>query len=210
MNGIDVPCHFEISTVGQSYLIKGEGPTLGNCKEFGGIFILTPEGNLRRGSGLGELVISYDSDRKQAIVSAGGDVKYWSRVGAVQTEQQSQTTAPSQKDAIFERLIGRWDGHTIYYDAQSKQYKEGAEQHCEFVRDAKGVKFIGEDGQVPAEDNVYLRYAGGKLHGSYEKGKHGGTHGQLWTEKFTLELKDDNTLLYEDSTWKNEFHKRQQ
>jgi hypothetical protein len=129
------------------------------------------------------------------------------------------TTAPSQKDAIFERLVGKWDGHTIYYDRQFKQYKEGAEQHCEFIRDAKGVKFIGNDGQVLAEDDVYIRYAGGKLYGSYEAGKHGGTHGQVWTEKFTLDLKDDKTLVYQESNngpiyrdprMKDEFHKRQQ
>ena len=76
------------------------------------------------------------------------------------------------------RLIGKCDGNYIYLDSKTGRYKRGAEEHCEFVRDAKKVKFIGERGQVLAEDDAYLTYPAGKLHGSYQAGKYGGTHGQ--------------------------------
>lgn len=121
---------------------------------------------------------------------------------------QPVTYGNGNQISIFSRLVGQWDGHTIWYDTQDGQYKRGAEQHCEFVRDARGVKFIGLDGQVLAEDDVYLTYAGGKFSGSYLFGKHGGTHGALDTQSFAFELKDDGTLVYTDSTWKHEYHKR--
>lgn len=115
----------------------------------------------------------------------------------------------SKEEESISKLIGKWNGYTIYYDAQEGKYKQGAEQHCQIVRDAKGIKFIGVDGQVLDEDNAYLSYKMGKFYGSYLAGKHGGTHGLEWEVRFTLELKADNTLLFDDSRWKNEFKKEQ-
>jgi hypothetical protein len=76
------------------------------------------------------------------------------------------------------------------------------------VRDEKGVKFIGLDGEILSEDSVYLTYRAGKLYGSYLWGKHGGTHGLIMRRRFTLELRNDSTLVFDDSTWKHEYRKR--
>jgi hypothetical protein len=134
----------------------------------------------------------------------GGVIEKFHRLQA-NLPNQSRTSA--EKDAIFDRLAGKWEGNIINLDPKTGRYKRGAEQQCEFIRDAKGVKFIGRDGQITPEDDVYLTYLGGKLHGSYEFGKHGGAHGNIWTQKFTLTLKADNTLLFDDSNWKVEYHK---
>jgi len=137
------------------------------------------------------------------------------RNAAAPTGNQPANTLASQikenkypnKEDIISKLIGNWNGYTIWYDNQDGKYKQGAEQHCQIIRDAKGVKFIGQNGQVLDEDNAYLSYKNGKFYGSYLAGKHGGTHGQLFTVKFTLKFKDDNTLLYQDPTWKHEYKK---
>lgn len=70
------------------------------------------------------------------------------------------------------------------------------------------MKFIGLEGQVLSEDNVYLTYRAGKLYGSFVFGKHGSTHGLISRKTFTLTLRDDNTLVFDDSTWKHEYRKR--
>jgi hypothetical protein len=114
------------------------------------------------------------------------------------------------KEEMISKLVGTWGGYTIWYDNQDGKYKQGAEQHCQIVRDAKGIKFIGKDGHILDEDNVYLSYRNGIFYGSYIAGKHGGTHGRLYTVKFTLRFKDGNTLLYQDSTWKEEYQKSRQ
>jgi hypothetical protein len=79
--------------------------------------------------------------------------------------------------------------------------------NVDFVRDQKGVKFIGADGQVLAEDDVYLHYSGGKLYGTYQMGRHGGAHGMLFPMNFSLELRDDGTLLFDDSRSKTVYKK---
>ncbi len=104
----------------------------------------------------------------------------------------------SKKDQLLARLVGEWDGHTIYYDAQERRNKTGAEQKLGFIRDDKGVKLVNADGMVRAEDDIYVKYRGGKLFGRFILGKHGGTHGFEYPKAFTLELRDDGTLLYED------------
>jgi len=117
--------------------------------------------------------------------------------------------AASKQEQTFARVVGQWDGFTIYFDPQEQKNRRGAPQHCELVRDQKGVRFMGENGSVLAEDEVYLRYGGGgKLYGSYVAGKHSGTHGQVWTQRFFLELRDDNTLLFDDGKWKHEYRKK--
>lgn len=102
------------------------------------------------------------------------------------------------KEESISRLIGNWNGYHIWYDDQNGKYEKGAEKHCQIVKDTKGIKFIDGDGQVLAEDNVYLSYKKGKFYGSYILGKHGGTHGIIDKVKFTLELKNDNILVYKD------------
>jgi outer membrane murein-binding lipoprotein Lpp len=127
-----------------------------------------------------------------------------------QTQPTKQTNLPNKTD-YTSKLIGKWDGYYIYYDEQSKSYKQGAEVHCEIIKDERGLKFIGVDGNVKSEDNVYLSYENGKFYGSYILGKYGGTHGQLIEIKFTLELQNDNILVWHDSNEgpksKTEFHK---
>jgi hypothetical protein len=139
----------------------------------------------------------------------GGEIEKFHRVAA---NRPNPNRASVGREAIFERLIGKWDGNDIVYDSTKRKYKRGAEEHCEFVRDARGVKFVGENGQVTADDNAYLTYSGGKLHVSYQMGKHAGTHGQFWMVELTLTLKDDGTLVREDSyrpPGKQEYRKRQ-
>ncbi|MEN6420522.1 MAG: hypothetical protein ABFD76_01130 [Smithella sp.] len=111
------------------------------------------------------------------------------------------------KEESISKLIGKWNGYTIWYDNQDGKYKKGAEEHCQILRDTKGIKFIGQNGQALDEDNVYLSYKKGKFYGSYILGKHGGTHGIIDKVKFTLEFTNDNILVYQDSTSKHEYTK---
>lgn len=217
-------CPVVISRNGESFLVKVEDA---HCSAYQGIYTLTPEGNLKGGP-MGTVVMSLDKSQNQIVLSAGGGLAYLRREAQPHTEKsqigerlvvppsvlptahrvETPKVTLSEQDAILSRLIGKWDGYTIYYDAQERQNKRGAEQHCEFVRDNKGVKFIGENGQVLSEDNAYLTFQKGKLYGSYLAGKHGGTHGKTWTQRFRIDLRDDNTLVFEDSTWKIEYEKR--
>lgn len=63
------------------------------------------------------------------------------------------------------------------------------------------VKMAKIVGAVLAEDDAYLAYKNGTLHGNYVAGKHGGTHDARWITHFTLQLRDDGSLHYNDSTW---------
>lgn len=182
MNGFDVPCHFDISTVGQSYLIKGEGPVLGNCKEFGGIFILTPEGNLKRGSGFGELVISYDKDKNQAIVSAGGEVKYWTRTESLNV------------------FLGTWQFGSEGVDAS------GHSEPIGYLRITKtsGGGFQAVEG-FPGCDNgaicwrqdvCNLALSNGRLEGTLRSYNFRATHGTVFDYHLAVERIDNNNVLY--------------
>src|SRR5665213_1180694 len=81
-------CHLDISKVGESFVIKNERQTIANCALYEGITTLTPEGNLHRGSGLGEMVVSFDKNKDQAIVSAGGKLRYLTKVHTDQAQNQ--------------------------------------------------------------------------------------------------------------------------
>jgi hypothetical protein len=75
ITGDEGPCHLSISSVGQSFVIKSERQTIGNCAAYEGIWTLTPEGNLKGGP-MGSMLISYDNTTKQAVVSGLGKLRY--------------------------------------------------------------------------------------------------------------------------------------
>jgi hypothetical protein len=182
MFGRDVSCHFDISTVGQSFLIKGEGPVLGDCAEYGGIFILTPEGNLRRGNGLGELVISFDKDKNQAIVSAGGELKYWIRA---ETLNAFLGTWQFGSDKGFD-ASGHYDpiGGLQIVKLGSGQY-----QLVEGSLDYKGAMSWREDA-------VPLDVTDGKLEANIQSASFRAAHGTVHAYHLTIERVDDNDVLY--------------
>jgi hypothetical protein len=124
------------------------------------------------------------------------------------TKKKTSETVSGNPEEILLRFDGKWDGYAIYYEAQERVNKRGAEQHCELIKDEKGLKFIGLDGEILSEDSVYLTYKAGKLYGSYLWRKHGGTHGLTAKRRFTLELRRDGTLVFDDSIWKHEYRKR--
>ncbi len=66
-------CPLVISKNGASFLITGEGEfATGNiCSEYRGIFVLTPEGNLKGG-----LVYSFDKQTNRIAASINGNVQY--------------------------------------------------------------------------------------------------------------------------------------
>ena len=143
-------------------------------------------------------------------VEVTGDITYESTENgwrATEHSIKSYRITCSKKEAILSRLVGKWVGNTIYLDTDQREQR-GAEQRCEFIRDSKGVKFVSGDGQVLAQDDAYLAYKSGTLYGNYVTGKHGGTHGAQWITHFTLQLRDDGSLHYNDSTWKHEYRKQ--
>ena len=81
LTGNEGPCHLDISKVGESFVIKSERQTIGNCVFYEGIYTLTPEGNLRYGSSAGEVIISFDPSKNQAVVSLGGVIRYLTKAG---------------------------------------------------------------------------------------------------------------------------------
>ena len=165
LDGNRVACQFDVSTVGQSFLIKGEGP--GNCSVFGGIFILTPEGNLSRGSGLGELVISYDKDKNQAIVSAGGDVEYWT------------------KAETLNGFVGRWQYGHDGADASGRYEPIGY----------LSISKTG-NGNFQLQDDCVLSIIDGKLECTIRSSNFRATHGAVFEYHIVIERIDENDLLY--------------
>lgn len=75
ITGSDGRCHQGITKLNESFLIKSERQTNGNCANYGGIFTLTPEGNLKGGP-MDMIVISFDQTKNVAVVSMGGELHY--------------------------------------------------------------------------------------------------------------------------------------
>ncbi|MGA2991348.1 MAG: hypothetical protein ABSD88_12800 [Candidatus Korobacteraceae bacterium] len=70
-------CPLDISKNGESFLITVEGENSGNsiCKRYGGIFTLTPEGNLKGGP-LGMALLSFDKEKNRVALNYGSDVQF--------------------------------------------------------------------------------------------------------------------------------------
>jgi hypothetical protein len=80
--GGEGPCHLSIARLNQSFVVKSERQTIGNCQVFEGIFTLTSEGNLKGGP-MDGLLISHDKSSDKAVVSGAGKLKYLLRTEAV-------------------------------------------------------------------------------------------------------------------------------
>lgn len=72
--GYKIPCLMEISKIGESYLVKGMDDKRQPCSIFMGVYILTPEGNLRGGV-MNAAVFSFDKENNRLIFSLNGDVE---------------------------------------------------------------------------------------------------------------------------------------
>ena len=70
-------CPLDISRNGESFLIKVEGEFSNGtiCSSYRGIFILTPEGNLRGGP-MESVLLSFDREKNQVALSFRGNVQY--------------------------------------------------------------------------------------------------------------------------------------
>ena len=93
LTGSEGRCHLDISTVGESLVIKSERQRIGNCVAYEGVWTLTPEGNLKGGP-MGSMLISYDKKATQAVVSGLGGLRYLRR--------------PSQQDLDAAVYAGTW------------------------------------------------------------------------------------------------------
>jgi hypothetical protein len=65
-------CHLDISKLGESFVIKSERQTFGNCAGYEGVVTLTPEGNLTNGG----MVLSFDKAKNQVVVSGFNKLRY--------------------------------------------------------------------------------------------------------------------------------------
>jgi len=88
LTGGDGPCHLEISSLGVSFVMKSVRQTIGNCVHYEGVFTLTPEGNLKGGQ-MGELLISFDKAKNQAVVSGMGKLRYLTKAQIAANEAEA-------------------------------------------------------------------------------------------------------------------------
>ena len=76
------PCLLEISRNGESFLLKvddAQCASHGICAGGGGLFTLTPDGNLKGGR-TGADLISFDKTSNQAVLSALGQLQYLKKI----------------------------------------------------------------------------------------------------------------------------------
>jgi hypothetical protein len=93
-------CPIDVSRNGTSFLITVEGAYANTgCKEYGGLFTLTPEGNLQ-GNGL---LFSYDKATDRIALSAQGKVQFLKKRSA----QEQVDIAGSERVTITELKLGK-------------------------------------------------------------------------------------------------------
>ncbi len=107
--GGDVPCHLEISQLTKAFVIKSLRQTASNCTAYEGVYVLTPEGHLKKDAATEPVLIALDKQNHRAIVSGLGHLRYLSKI---EPAAGSSSPVVGKIGTLFERrnpLVGRWE-----------------------------------------------------------------------------------------------------
>jgi hypothetical protein len=220
LTGSDGPCHLDISKVGESFVIKSERQTIGNCVFYEGIAILTPEGNLRRGNGLGEMVVSFDKNKNQAVVSGSGKLRYLTKASMVSEQQQNPiskeqppVSATHSTEQSSNAFIGTWQYASEAADTgkndPASYLRIGKTKNGRFqLFEGWSTKDWKQGAIVWGQDGHNLSFANGKLTTKFRSYNFRATHANVFEYSLAVESIDDNHLLYTvKSDLGNETHK---